>query len=248
MSLPVSGQIELPFRLPPPDGERRRIVVGREVVEYALRRARRRGIGLAIDQRGLRVGAPARASLREIEAFIEANGAWVLRKLGAWQPHGTPAPVCDGAVIPVLGHAWTLRLHRGMPAPRWDEAARVIELGSPISPREALVGALKTRAAALFHGRAHALAPLVPVEAPRIALSSAQTRWGSCNPRTGVRLNWRLVHLPIELIDYVVAHELAHLRELNHSARFWALVERVRPGCRRLRAQLNAQAAHLPCL
>lgn len=246
----MSGQLELPFHLPPPDGQRRSILLAGVALDYSLLRGRRRTMALAIDQRGLRVGAPPCASLRQIEAFIRDNGAWVLRKLRTWQPSGAAArlAVCDGTVIPVLGRGWTLRMTQNAPAARWDEEARVLELGRGETPREVLVGALKARSLALFRARAGALAALLQVEPPPVALSSAHTRWGSCNPRTGVRLNWRLVHLPIELVDYVVAHELAHLRELNHSPRFWALVERVCPGCRGLRAQLNAQAYRLPVL
>ncbi|NCV71165.1 MAG: M48 family peptidase, partial [Betaproteobacteria bacterium] len=66
----------------------------------------------------------------------------------------------------------------------------------------------------------------------RWQLSSARTRWGSCNAKSVIRLNWRLIHKDPMLIDYVVVHELAHLKELNHSPRFWAIVESVLPDYR----------------
>jgi predicted metal-dependent hydrolase len=73
----------------------------------------------------------------------------------------------------------------------------------------------------------------------RLSLSSAQTRWGSASGAGWIRLNWRLIHLPLPVIDYVVVHELAHLREMNHSPRFWALVEAVLPDCAARRAALR---------
>jgi len=83
---------------------------------------------------------------------------------------------------------------------------------------------------------------------PPVRLSNARTRWGSCSSLSGIRLHWRLVHLPPELIDYVVAHEVAHLREMNHSPRFWAVVESVCPAWRTGRARLRQAAASLPVI
>jgi hypothetical protein len=81
-----------------------------------------------------------------------------------------------------------------------------------------------------------------------VRLSSARTRWGSCSSRSGIRLHWRLIHLPPALIDYVVAHEVAHLLEMNHSPRFWAVVERLYPDWRAARADLRKAAAGLPVI
>jgi predicted metal-dependent hydrolase len=81
--------------------------------------------------------------------------------------------------------------------------------------------------------------------APALRLSNARSEWGSCNARGEIRLNWRLVQLPPELAEYVVAHEVAHLVELNHSARFWALVEQLMPGHVALRRELEDWTALL---
>jgi len=82
------------------------------------------------------------------------------------------------------------------------------------------------------------------VEPPRVFLSSARTRWGSCNAKREVRLNWRLMQAAAPVIDYVIAHELAHLKELNHSVRFWRVVERLCPEFRAPQAELNAMTQH----
>ena len=83
---------------------------------------------------------------------------------------------------------------------------------------------------------------------PPIALSSARTRWGSCSQASGIRFNWRLIHLPTHLVDYVVAHELAHLVEMNHSPRFWAEVGRLYPDWRAARAELKLRGREIPLI
>jgi len=85
---------------------------------------------------------------------------------------------------------------------------------------------------------------MLGVAQPPIRLSNARTRWGSCHPAGRIHLNWRLIHFPLPLIDYVVVHELAHLRELNHSASFWRLVAQIVPDHAARRAQIRAHAHH----
>ncbi|MFH1605020.1 MAG: M48 family metallopeptidase [Pseudomonadota bacterium] len=86
------------------------------------------------------------------------------------------------------------------------------------------------------------------VPTPTLALSNARTQWGMCREDGRVRLNWRLIHLPLRLVDYVVAHELAHLREMNHSPRFWDEVGRIYPDYQAARRELRDCSDHLPIL
>jgi predicted metal-dependent hydrolase len=90
-------------------------------------------------------------------------------------------------------------------------------------------GWLQRQALALFEERCHLYAMQLGVSIRRLRLSSAQTRWGSASADGTVRLNWRLIHFALPTIDYVVAHELAHLREMNHSPAFWEVVRSVMP-------------------
>lgn len=248
--VPWTGQLELPFDRPPaPPLTLRRIQLGARIVEYALVRGRRRRtLGLTVDQRGLRVGAPRGLPLRDIEGFLRTHGDWIQRKLDNWQSGSRRQclSVGEGATIPVLGRPHALRIRHGATRVRWGAGTITLQLGPADTPREVLVGALRQRAIEVFSGRAEALAPILSLSRPRIALSDAQTRWGSCSVRGGVRLNWRLVHLPARLIDYVVAHELAHLRQMNHSPAFWSLVERMVPDYRELRAEIVRIAPQLP--
>jgi hypothetical protein len=98
---------------------------------------------------------------------------------------------------------------------------------------------LRTEALEVFVAHASRLAPQMDVALPRIFLSSARTRWGSCNADGSIRLNWRLVQAREALIEYVIVHELAHFHEMNHGPRFWGHVVRVCPDHRARRAELN---------
>jgi predicted metal-dependent hydrolase len=107
---------------------------------------------------------------------------------------------------------------------------------------------LQRRALEHFRPRLETMVSQIGLAAPPLALSSARTRWGSCSARSGIRLNWRLIHLPPTLIDYVIAHEVAHLVEMNHSPRFWAVVEKLHPDWRTARQELKRLGAALPLI
>ena len=100
---------------------------------------------------------------------------------------------------------------------------------------------LQRQARRVFEERCRHFAPQLGVQVRRLSLSSAQTRWGSASANGAIRLNWRLIHFAQATIDYVVAHELAHLRVMDHSPRFWETVETVVPNYGDLRQQLKDQ-------
>ncbi|MFN4324874.1 MAG: M48 family metallopeptidase [Azonexus sp.] len=229
----------------------RSIVLGDQTVVYQLRRSARRTIGLAIDHRGLRVGAPTRARLGDIENLIRQHAHWVLDKLAAWRER--PAPprleIADGTVIPLLGAPLTITLSP-LGRARWQFGPQTLYLQptARASAAQLLEEALRTRARAILAERLAVHAPRLGVPLPPLRLSSAQTRWGSCNHRGGISLNWRLVFMPLAVVDYVVCHELAHLKEMNHSPRFWSVVEQLCPDWRNLRLELRRQARLIPHL
>jgi predicted metal-dependent hydrolase len=105
--------------------------------------------------------------------------------------------------------------------------------------RAAVVKWYRRHAQSNFSARIDEFATRLHVPRPRLFLSSARTRWGSCNARCEIRLNWRLIQATQPTIDYVVVHELAHLVEMNHSRQFWSLVESVCPYYRDACAELD---------
>jgi predicted metal-dependent hydrolase len=249
-------QLDLPLAAAPapaPGGTLRYIQLGNEIVGYRFRRARRRSIGLVIDDDGLRVAAPGYTPLAEVEAFIREKALWVLRKLSEWRT-APKAPVVnwsDGSAILLLGEQVTLELLPGRRDIRLEAGRLGIGLaprGEPACVRRRGIAWLKEQARALFTERLRLYAARLGVPAPRLALSSARTRWGICREDGQVRLNWRLIHLPLRLVDYVVAHELAHLREMNHSARFWEVVGGLYPDYPAARRELRNCSHRLPIL
>lgn len=248
----MPDQLELFRSLPPHDVQPfrpRHILIAGNLVAYTLRRDRRR-LSLRIDERGLAVGAPRSTTLAEIEAFIREHGAWVLEKLAAFAAHRARRhlPIFDGARLPLLGGEVCVRVTRGANRGFWNDQ----ELWLAARPDADLAvlarRTLQRRALEHFQPRLVEMAARIDREAPPLRLSSARTRWGSCSLRSGIRLNWRLIHLAPETIDYVIAHEVAHLVEMNHSPRFWRVVERLYPDWRVARARLKHEGALLPVI
>lgn len=226
---------------------------GREL-GYVLRRSQRRTFSLHVDERGVRVNAPAAAPLREIEGFVRQHEAWLLERLEkhsrlvARAVHFDPV---DGAVLPLLGEPCRLRLVERARGVEWSgdvDGVALLKLPSSGEVAKRLVSALKARALARFAGRVEEYCLRLGVSRPAVRLSTARTRWGSCSSASGIRLHWRLIHLRPELSDYVVAHEVAHLVEMNHSPRFWSVVEALCPQWRSLRAELHQAGRVLPLI
>jgi len=230
----------------------RSIALGELTVSYTLRRARRRTIGLSIDHRGLRVGAPPRATLKEIEALIRQHSDWVTQKLDEWRSWQRPAPlaIVDGTELPMLGETLRIRIVAGNDRAEWSPHTPpmvTLTLNQTEEAPQALEHALRERARRLFQHRLEHYAGQLGLPAvPSLKLSSARTRWGSCSRKSGIRLNWRLIHFPLHIVDYVVVHELAHVREMNHSPRFWAVVSQVYPQHKRAHKELKQLATVCP--
>lgn len=228
----------------------RRLLVGDRSISYALRRGRRRGIGLTVDGSGLRIGAPTRTSIREIEAAIRKHGVWVLRKLDEWasRPRRPTLAICDGAAVPVLGGTMLLVLRPGATRGRLVDGGIHLQMPDPEKAVALLDRTLRAHAREVFGERLAHFAQVMGLALPTLSIGAARTRWGSCNRANGIRLNWRLIHMPLELIDYVVVHELAHLKQMNHSPRFWREVEVVLPDYRERRRALRERGEALPVL
>ena len=231
----------------------RRLLLGQHPLCYQLRRSKRRTIGFMIDDDGLRITAPKWVSINDIESAIREKQRWILAKLHEQRERAarrvTPQMQWrDGARVPYLGGELTLRLCAdAIEGIVFDPAAGTLTV---CLPRDADEGRLKDRVQAWLQAQASILfAARLPLYAARLdvsyrafALSSATTQWGSCTADGKIRLNWRLVHFALPLIDYVIAHELSHLREMNHGPRFWATVQSVFPEFETARKALRNHA------
>lgn len=230
----------------------RRIGLAGQDIEYRLVRARRRTIGMEVDLSGLTVRAPRWVTLAEIEAALAERAQWIVKALAEWNARRRevmPRQWKRGAPILFRGCELALEV---FPSRRTHVASDLFHL-TILHPRAQdetevadLVGQwLREQAWAQVAPQVESYARKIARTPPLLRLSNARSEWGSCNARGEIRLNWRLVQLPPTLAEYVVAHEVAHLVELNHSPRFWTLVDRLLPGHAILRRQLEDWTALL---
>ena len=240
----------------------REVRLGQVLVAYEFNRGQRRSIGFSVGADGLAVRAPKWVPLREVDAALQTKADWILRKLQETRErHARLAAYVidwrDGATLPFLGQTLTLRLD---PQRRFGAAGAQLLPGCDATPaqhavlslrlphhasreqiRDAVQAWLMRQARQLFQTRLDHFAPLLGVQWKKLALSNADTRWGSARSDGSIRLNWRLVHFRMSVLDYVVAHELSHLRVMNHSPRFWETVHSVLPDYAALRQQLKSE-------
>ncbi|WP_432445536.1 M48 family metallopeptidase [Variovorax paradoxus] len=240
----------------------RETVLGWARVAYEFKRGKRKTIGFVVGPEGLSVRAPRWVTLRDVDAAVQEKADWIIRKLlETRQRHArveaTRIEWKDGAEFPFMGEPVVIRLDpkHGFASVggTLDEASgdgagpRILRLAvaqnaEPSQIRDAAQAWLMRRARRLFIERLDHFAPRLGVRWQKLSLSNAATRWGSASADGSIRLNWRLIHFRLPVIDYVVAHELAHLRVMDHSHRFWETVESVVPDYGLLRQQLKDEA------
>lgn len=222
-------------------------------LSYQLRRsARARRLRITVRPSGVEVVAPLRMRHSDVAAFVEHNRTWIEAKLGtlrrALAAHPGSVRLADGATILYRGEPTRLRVLSGA-RPRVREA-NGIEVTVPAAlaegERERTVERILTRwlrwsaqndalSYVFRHGRAHDLNPTA------VRIKEQKRLWGSCTARGAINLNWRLIFAPPSVFEYVVVHELCHLREPHHQPAFWRLVGQVLPGFEEQRRWLKAK-------
>ena len=233
----------------------RRLHFGTHFLDYRLLRSRRRSVGFLIDDDGLRVTAPQWLTMMDIESAISAKQAWIFKKINEQRERSVrrlrpPMEWRDGAKLPYLGSDVTLRIaFNSTVGARFDEDQRELHISLPGSATEQQLkdrvqGWLQGEAKRVFADRLAIYSEKLGVQFSSFALSSASTQWGSCTADGRIRLNWRLMHFALPNIDYVVAHELSHLREMNHGPQFWTTVQSVLPEFEIARKALRDHESH----
>ena len=234
------------FITPPLAVEQRTVNLDGTQVTYTLKRSnRRRSIGLCINNHGLTVNVPLRASEKWLHDVLQNKAHWVIKKLEGWQAKKPVPPQWrDGQPLFFIGEVITLRVVVSLFAtpPLLKDTQLFVHVTDDAN--EALIEQTVTQwyqreAKNLFNECVAHFAPLMNVAPRMVKLSSARAQWGSCTTRGDVRLNWQLIKMPLHLIDYVVVHELAHLIEMNHSTAFWQVVENACPDYAKRRRELK---------
>ena len=222
-----------------------------ETIPYLLEHRARRTVGLKITAEGLVVHAPKRIFAFQLNQILQEKSNWILSKL----EHRAATKIeniewLDGEHLLYLGQDIQLNIVPSQTNKTLAFEANVLSIATPTPNNHALISRktiqwYKNQAALDFSRRLEILAAKLGVATPPLTLSNAQLRWGSCNSRGEVRLNWRLLQAPPHIINYVICHELAHLIQMNHSAKFWAVVESLFPNYKAAEKELKALSPQL---
>ena len=223
---------------------------GGRQLPYTIRRSARRKktVAVTVDAAGsVLVVAPERVATDRLDTIVRRKAEWIARRLRNAETHGpplSPREFVSGESVLYLGRHYRLKVHAGksgeaklrggwlhVPAPEDEQQA--------FNVRAALVSWYRRRAGERLPERVAAWQPKVGVPLPRVIVANQRKRWGSCDQRGTIRLNWRIIQAPMRLVDYVVVHELAHLRHRGHGRDYWQAVGRVMPDCERRRADLT---------
>ena len=222
-----------------------------ETISYLLEHRQRRTVGLKITADGLVVHAPKRIFAFQLNQILQEKSAWILSKLQArvanqvgliqWQ---------DGENLLYLGQDIQLNIAQNANNKALIFDANKLVMATPTPDNHKLIQRkviqwYQKQAGLDFGRRLEILAAKLGVSTPPLTLSNARSRWGSCNSRGEVRLNWRLLQAPPHIINYVICHELAHLKQMNHSAKFWAVVEQLYPNYKAAEKELKALSPQL---
>lgn len=219
--------------------------LGKTIIPYEERKSTRiKRISIRITPDKVRVSAPARATKREILAFIDKNSQWILEnwlKLQETILRPSLRYYETGVKVPYLGTDLEVRItetEQKMTKLRYETESASLNIAIPqgISneqKQEAIRGILekwyKQKARSIFQEKLNAWSVVMGLKYNQFRLKEQKTRWGSCSSLGNINLNWRAVMAPESVIDYLVIHELSHLRYLNHSQDFWSFVARYCP-------------------
>ncbi len=226
-----------------------------ETISYLLEHRPRRTVGLKITENGLVVHAPKRIFAFQLNQILLDKSNWILSKLQAREANQVEKiEWIDGEHLLYLGNDIQLNIspNNSNKKPILDEnklkingLQANIHAGRMAVVSKQVIQWYKQQTKLDFSRRLEILATKLGVPTPPLTLSNAQSRWGSCNNRGEVRLNWRLLQAPPHIINYVICHELAHLKQMNHSAKFWAVVEQLFPHYKAAEKELKALSPQL---
>ena len=224
-------------------------------IPYRVRRSdRARHARIVVSQEGaVEVVVPRRMALSRVEPFVAEKRRWIERTLRRFEAAREAAPVRleAGGTVPYLGQELRLRVRvepwrvRPHVARRGDELRVSVAGAGPEPVRDALERWYRRRARVEIATRLDAAVGRAGRAYVRLDIRGQRTRWASCSSSGAMSFNWRLLLAPAEIVDYVVEHEVAHLEVMDHSARFWRLLESRAPGCREHERWLRRHGATL---
>ncbi|HTZ03135.1 MAG TPA: SprT family zinc-dependent metalloprotease [Xanthobacteraceae bacterium] len=211
------------------------------------RQARRYTLRIQAATRDVILTIPLRGSLKEAHAFAQKHSAWIAARLDRLP---AAAPFADGVVMPLRGEPHRIAHRRGARGTVWTEIAptgeRLLCVAGQAAHISRRVGDfLRREAKRDLEAASRHYARELGLGIRRVSVRDQSSRWGSCSTTGLLSFSWRLVLAPRHVLDYLAAHEVAHMVEMNHSAKFWRVVERICPGHGMAKAWLDAYGADL---
>jgi hypothetical protein len=211
-------------------------------MQYQIIRTNRRSVALIIDRRGnLVVRAPKFAAQSEIERFIKLKQRWIEKHQLAFKNREDRKKIyIDGEKFYFLGKDYILRLVDS-PSPRliFKQGEFVLSKFQQHKASKLFEDWYRQQAKVLIGQRANFWQSKMGVVYKKLSITGANTRWGSCSGKGSINFSWRLVLASLDVVDYVVVHELAHLEHHNHSGKFWFLVGQYAPNYKQAKKWLN---------
>lgn len=225
-------------------------------ISYRIRRtARAKRIRITVRPGGVSVTAPRFTMQRTIVAFVESKREWIFAKVGALRERelvAAPPRFVSGAKVLFRGRSLSLHVTEGATEALRFASAFHVTIRAGLGPeqredsaRRTVMTWLRARALADAETWARQYVARLGAQPARIRIGNQKTLWGSCSARGVISLNWRLIAIPKSVFEYVVVHELCHLVEHNHGARFWKLVESLLPDYRDRRLWLKQRGVGL---
>ena len=239
--------------------ERGKVRFGDTTIEYEVRRSRRRKktVQVTVDGGGVQVAAPTTVPAGELQAIVRKRAPWILKHAREDALGLAPRRFVSGETLPYLGRNVRLVIEpkaAGAPEIRFDHWRLRVSIPDGLEGEEryrrirrVVVDWYRTRAAArLRYGVQHWWLRLGNSGEPRILIRDQRQRWGSCAPDGTLRFNWRVMMLEPSLVEYIIAHELVHLKIKNHSQDFWQMLASLMPDVEHRRRRLREAGKTLP--
>lgn len=231
-----------------PEAETRSVLINGQEVPYAIRRSARRKKTLELTVRDgvVTVAAPRRAPAGDIHEFVLRKADWIAERLDRPAPPTLRDQLREGGELPWLGVPRAVVID---PSASEPIVPTLLDIRFRAAGAEEIAADFeqwgRARAAEHIRERVARWAPVLAVRPGKITIRSQKRRWGSASRSGNLQFNWRLMLVPPQLIDYVVVHELAHLRHPNHGADFWAFLDGHMPGAKGLQRELHRRGLEL---
>lgn len=219
------------------------IEIGNRKINYTITRSNRRTIGISVSlKHGVRISAPKRISDKQIAEVVNEKADWILNKLSYLESIKSEVPkinFTDGEKFSVLGKEYTLKINVSPPmsssSVTLSDNLIIVNLTEDNacnlsdSVRKHLIDWYKNYAKVIVAQRIEHFSKLMNVVPRNLVIKELKSIWGSCTPKNTININWKIIMAPLEIVDYLVVHELTHIKIKNHSKQFWQMAESIYP-------------------